>query len=251
MSKSVQSKGECGVKAPFYKMYPDLKEFSGKQRDEICRQLKNEGYEILRRGSLCTVFHQPGSTFAVRVSMTPNTAALMCDVFQKNAHNPYLPKVYDHLIINEQAHVSVIEKLVSLEELAEEDSGHTNFGIARAVSSFAYGDKIHGPVHEAMACDPQLIAAIRTLVDCARTAYQQHGDAGDSMFVDRDVDGILFRVDDQGGTQPVFANSLCYTTPSPMQEDEFQNILTRMQDFENAQTMPPAVVKRPTSPVPA
>ena len=231
-------------------MYPDLNEFSGKQRDEICRQLKNDGYEILRRGSLCTVFHQPGSDFAVRVSMTPNTASLMCDIYQKNTHNPYLPKVFKHQTINEQAHISVIEKLVSLEELAEEDSGHVNFGIARAVSSFAYGDKIHGPVHEAMATDPQLIEAVRTLVDCARTAYQQHGDNGDSMFVDRDVDGILFRVDDNG-VQPVFGNTLCYTTPSPMQEAEFQNILTRMQAFEDAQRKAQVAVARPGSPVPA
>lgn len=232
------------------KMYPDLNEFSGKQRDEICRQLKHEGYEILRRGSLCTVFHQPGNHYALRVSMTPNTAALMCDAFQKQAGNPYLPKVYNHLTINDQAHISVIERLVSLEELAEEDSGHTNFGIARAVASFAYGDKIHEPVHEAMAYDPQLIAAVRTLVDCAQSAYQQHGDIGDSMFVDRDVDGILFRVE-EGNVQPVFANSLCYTTPSPMQEAEFEMILKRMRAFEASHNPAPAVAARPASLAPA
>lgn len=225
----------------------DLNRFKDKQRDEICRQLKNDGYEILRRGSLCTVFHQPGSNFAVRVAMTPNTASLMCEAFQKNAQNPFLPKIYNHLTVNHNTHISVIEKLVSLEEIAEEDGAHVTFGIARAVSSFAFGDQIHGFVHDELAKDPQIIDAVRVLVDCARTALHAHGGDGDSLFVDRDVDGILFRIDENGGMQPVLANTLCYTTPSAAQEGEFENILTRMRDLENAQRKTPAVA-RPGSP---
>ena len=227
----------------------DLNQFKDKQRDEICRQLKSDGYEILRRGSLCTVFHQPGSEFAVRVSMTPTTAALMCDTFQRHAQNPYLPNIYDHLTINHNTHISVIEKLVSLEEIAEQDSAHVTFGIARAVSSFAFGDQIHGPVHDELAKDPQIIDAVRVLVGCARTALHTHGGNGDSMFVDRDVDGVLFRIDENGGIQPVLANTLCYTTPSQVQEMEFDNILSRMRDLENAQRKTP-VVAHPGSPVP-
>lgn len=227
----------------------DLNQFKGKQRDEICRQLKSDGYEILRRGSLCTVFHQPGSAFAVRVSMTPTTAALMCDTFQKNAQNPYLPNVYDHMTINDHTHISVLEKLISLEEIAEQDGAHVTFGIARAVSSFAFGDQIHGFVHDELAKDPHIIDAVRVLVGCARTALHNHGGNGDSLFVDRDVDGILFRIDDNGGVQPVLANTLCYTTPSQAQEMEFDNILGRMRDLESAQRKTPAVA-RPGSPVP-
>lgn len=229
-------------------MILDLNGFKGKQRDEICRQLKNDGYEILRRGSLCTVFHQPGSDVAVRVSMTPTTAALMCDIFKKNAQNPYLPKIHDHLTINDNTHVSVIEKLVSLEEIAEQDTAHVTFGIARAMSSFAHGDQIHEYVHNEMAQDPQIIAAVRALVGCAREALHTHGGSGDSLFVDRDVDGILFRMHD-GSMQPVFANTLCYTTPSQAQEKEFDNILSRMRDLEDAQRKTPAAA-RPGSPAP-
>ena len=226
----------------------DLGNFKGKQRDEVCRVLKSEGYEILRRGSLCTVFHQSGSDFAVRVAMTPNTASLMCNTFQKNAHNPYLPKIHDHLTINDHTHISLLEKLVSLEEIAEQDGAHVTFGIARAMSSFAFGDQIHGFVHNEMAQDPQIIEAVRALVGCARNALHTHGGNGDSLFVDRDVDGILFRVNDSG-MQPVFANTLCYTTPSQAQEMEFDNILGRMRALEEAQRKTPAA-SRPGSLVP-
>ncbi len=229
-------------------MYPDLKNFQNLHRDEICRQLKNDGYEILRRGGLCSVYHQPGSDFTVHVSMTPHTAALACDMFQKHADNPYLPKTHDHLTVNDRVHVSIIEKLVSLEELAEEDEEHVTFGIARALSSFAYGDEIHEPVHEELAKDPRIVEAVRALVGCARKALRTYGGEGDSLFVDRDVGGILFRMDDKGGAQPVFANALCYTTPSRKLEDEFNSILSRMHALENQQRKTPAACRG--SPVP-
>lgn len=222
-------------------MTPDLKSFAGLHRDDICRQLKNEGYEILRRGGLCTVFHQPGSDVAVRVSMTPATSAMMCDCFQKNAQNPYLPKVYEHAIINDRAHVSIIEKLVSLEELAEEDENHVMFGMARAISSFAFGDTVHDDVHKEFAKDTKMIAAVRALVNCAQDAFHKLGKNGDSLFLDRNVDGILFRREENGGLQPVFANSLCYTTPSASQNGDFDNIQARLRKMEQ----PPQMQKSP------
>ncbi len=212
-------------------MIPDLKSFEGLHRDDICRKLKGEGYEILRRGSLCTVFHQSGSDKVVRVSMTPSTSALACNYFQRNVDNPYLPKVYEHAIINDRVHVSIMEKLVSLEELAEEDENHVLFGMARAISSFAFGDMIHGAVHQEFAKDQKLIEALHALVNCARESFDTLGGKGDSLFLDRDVDGILFRKDENGAFQPVFANALCYTTPSASLKTDFDKIQERLHQM--------------------
>lgn len=211
----------------------DIKSFAGMRREEICKKLKSEGYEILRRGALCSVFHQAGSHQVVRVSMTPKTAAFFCDYMMKNADNPYLPKIYDHVTISEAAHVSLTEKLVSLEELAEEEENYIRLGMARAIASFAFGDQIHQPFHEELAKEKKFIDAVRVLTDCARQSLQQLGSEGECLFLDRDVDGILFRPDSNGQLSPVFANTLCYTTPAAGLETEFDNIMSRLQCLED------------------
>lgn len=210
----------------------DIKSFAGMRREDICKKLKHEGYEILRRGALCSVFHQAGSDQVVRVSMTPKTAAFYCDYMMNQADNPYLPKIYEHITISDSAHVARTEKLVSLEELAEEEENYIRLGMARAIASFAFGDEIHQSFHEELAKEGQFIEAVRILTDCARQSLHQLRSEGECLFLDRDVDGILFRSGQNGQLSPVFANTLCYTTPAAGLETEFDNILHRVQILE-------------------
>lgn len=212
----------------------DIKSFAGMRREDICKTLKNNGYEILRRGALCSVFHQAGSDRVVRVSMTPKTAAFFCDYMMQKGDNPYLPKIYEHLTISDTAHVALTEKLVSLEELAEEEENYIRLGVARAIASFAFGDEIHQSFHEELAKEGPFIAAVRTLTDCARQSLRQLGPEGECLFLDRDVDGILFRPGQDGTLSPVFANTLCYTTPAAGLDGECDTIMKRLQSLEDA-----------------
>lgn len=211
---------------------PSLKTFKGMKRDQICHYLKDQGYEVIRRGDLSSVFHQAGSSRVVRVSMAPLTASFLCDFYKANEGNPYFPKVYYHKTINDTTHLSVMEKLVSLEELAEEEDNYVRLGYARALASFAFGDDIHKDFHRELANSKEFVDTIHTLVNGVRRSLRDLGPQGECLFLDRNPDGVLFRQNKDKSYQPVLANILTYTSPSEALELECDSILTRIRALE-------------------
>lgn len=229
---------------------PDLKSFEGYTREDLKSKLRDEGYEILRRGHLCSVYCKPGSDVVLRISMRPKTAALACEHFQKHAGNPYLPRVFDHMTLDERTHITVMEKLVSIEELAENGREYV-FGAARSIASFPFGDRTHEEMHAELAKDVSFMAAVRTLVTCAIQSFHDFSDQDECFFLDRDIDGIMYRQESDGGLQPVLVDTLTYTTPSNEVASEFDNILSRLRQFEYAEyykRTPAAMCKGPPMP---
>lgn len=212
-------------------MVPDLKSFTGLTREELKQKLKDEGYAVLRRGHLCTVYHQPDSDVVLRVSMRPLTSALTCDYFMKHQGNPYLPKVFDHATVNEETHISVMEKLTSIEEMAEDGQSYL-FGMARYMASFPFGDITHNQVHAELAKDKTFMAAVRALVTCAIESFHNFSEHDECLFLDRDVDGIMYRAEADGCYKPVLVDTLTYTTPSDEIARQFDNILARLRRYE-------------------
>lgn len=216
-------------------MIPDLTTFAGLRRQDICKKLEADGYEVLRDGNLCSVYHQPGSDIVIRLSLRPDVAELTCKYFKKYEGNSYLPKVYAHAKISDRVHLGVMEKLVSIEEIMKQDDEHPIFGMARAIASFTSGDDIHGDVHQELSKDRELMGAVRALVNCSIESYYQVTDNGDCVFPDGDVDGIMFRQGQNGELQPVFVDYLNCKTPSSKMAAEFDNILARLRAFEFAE----------------
>ena len=215
-------------------MLPDLlKAFQGLDQSERRQKLKDDGYEVLRRGHLCSVYHKPDSDVVLRISMRPDTAELTCRHFMKHAANPYIPHIYSESRIGGGKHISVMEKLISIEELAESDEDFV-FGMARAIATFPFGDKRHDEAHEELAKDVNFMAATRAIINCAMESFYDLADNDECLFPDRDVANIMFRREN-GILHPVLVDTLTYTTPSNELASEFDNIISRLRKLEFAQ----------------
>jgi hypothetical protein len=211
-------------------MTPDLlKAFQGLNQEARRQKLKDEGYEVLRRGNLCSVYHKPDSDVVLRISMRPATAELMSRCFANNTGNPYLPRVYAHETVAPDKHICAMEKLISLEELDEE--GDDLVGQARALASFPFGDNLHVDVHKIFAMDKNLMAAVRALASCARESILNPSSNGECLSLERNVDGIMFRREN-GMLHPVFVDTLIYTTPCQDIENQLDNVLSRMKNYD-------------------
>lgn len=216
-------------------MIPDLlKAFQSLDQSARRQKLKDDGYEILRRGHLCSVYHKPDSDVVLRISMRPDTAELTSRYFIKYTANPYLPRVSAEGRVEGGKHISIMEKLISIEELAENGEDFV-FGMARAIATFPFGDKRHDEAHEELAKDNHFMAATRALVNCSLESFYKLAEKDECLFPDRNVANIMFRREKNGGLHPVLVDTLTYTTPSTALASELDNIVSRLRTLEFSQ----------------
>lgn len=217
-------------------MFPDLlKDFQSIAQPERRQRLLDEGYvRIPDPSSVCTVYHKPDSNTVLRFSMRPEMTVLTNKYFIENAGNPYLPRVIAHGEIHGGKHLTVMEKLISSQDLSDEMDVDL-LGQARAIATFPFGDKIHTTAHLQFAKDPEFLRAVRVLVNCTAESFKNPSSKNECLFPDRNPNGVMYRMDAYGMPFPVLVDTLTYTAPSQELESQLEGIVTRLQRFETAQ----------------
>ena len=214
-------------------MIPDLLgAFRSLDQPTRREKLLAEGYvRIPDPSSLCTVYHKPDSNIVLRFSMRPEMTALANKYFIQNANNPYLPRVYAHGEIHGGKHLTVTEKLISSQDLNDEINIDL-LGTARAIATFPFGDRIHGAAHQEFAKDPKFLQAVRALVMCAEESFKNPSSKNECLFPDRNVNGVMYRMDEEGMPFPVMVDTLTYTAPSVELESQLESLFARLRQFE-------------------
>lgn len=232
-------------------MIPDLlSAFQDLAQPDRRQKLLGEGYvRIPDPSSVCTVYHKPDSNIVLRFSMRPEMTVLTNKYFIQNAGNPYLPEVYAHGEIHGGKHMTVMEKLISSQDLNDEKDIDL-LGQARAIATFPFGDKIHGTAHRQLTEEPQFLQAVRVLVTCAEESFKNPSSKNECLFPDRNVNGVMYRIDKNGMPFPVMVDTLTYTAPSQKLESQLEAIFRRLRRFEVLERRRTLAVSSKGSPTP-
>ncbi len=141
--------------------------------------------------------------------------AVIC---QAHDDNPYLPKIYDHFMLNQNTYVTVTEPLTKLQDM--EDSKKTAMsGPVRAIASFARVDHYpdgedHEEAHETLRGEESLVKAVRLLSDYALQSLKNG--TKQCLLFDCQNEHILFRKDKAGNLiSPVLFNPLSVVDVTP------------------------------------
>jgi|GEM_PF-3264516 hypothetical protein len=233
-------------------MFPDLLQaFQSLPQPERRQRLLDEGYVRIHDSSgVCTVYHKPDTNIVLRFSMRPEMTALTNKYLTENQDNPFLPRVYAHSAIEGGKHVTVMEKLISTQDL-NDDFGIDLLGQTRAIATFPFGDKIHGAAHRGLAGEDGFLKAVRILATCARESFKNPSSKNECLFLDRNPGGVMYRMGADGMPFPVLVDTLTYTAPSKQLEDQLERIFARLQRFEAAERKRTLTISRKGSPEPA
>lgn len=232
-------------------MYPDLlKAFQSLPQPERRQRLLDDGFmRIHDSSSVCTVYHKPGSDVVLRFSMRPEMTALTNKYLTENQNNPFLPRVLAHSDIEGGKHVTVMEKLISAQDL-NDDIGIDLLGQTRAIATFPFGDKIHGAAHRELTKEPGFLDAVRILATCAQESFKNPSSKNECLFLDRNPSGVMYRMDAEGMPFPVLVDTLTYTAPSKQLERQLESVFARLQRFEAAERKRTLTASRKGSPQP-
>lgn len=233
-------------------MYPDLlKAFQSLAQPERRQRLLDEGYvRIPDPSSVCTVYHKPESNVVLRFSMRPEMTALLNKYLIENQDNPFLPRVLAHGEIHGGKHLTVMEKLITTQDL-NDDLDVDLLGQARAIATFPFGDKIHGGAHLGLAKDPEFLQAMLILAACAQESFKSSSSKNECLFPDRNPNGVMYRMGNDGlPSFPVLVDTLTYTAPSRDLETQLESIFTRLRRFEAAERKRTLTASRKGSPAP-